>query len=153
MPEIKITLGDILKDRNMTQTELVKLTGIRSQAISNLSRGLVERVTLEHLCKIMTALEITDVGEILMYINESTAQTVNEEPQPIADDPLDEPIELLGLPAKIYYAIKKSWVYDTNTIRNLIDVKDTILPKTRGIGPASIEVINKTLNEYLERHR
>lgn len=86
---------------------------------------------------------------VIEPVVEPTTKTIVEDEL----DPLDEPIELLGLPAKIYYAIKKSWVSDVDTIRNLIDVKDTILPKTRGIGPTSIEVINEALDEYLEKHR
>lgn len=68
-------LRELLDERGMTLTALSKLSRVRFDVVSNLSRGKVDRLSLDHLQKIMTALEIKDVGEILKYVNES----MNEE--------------------------------------------------------------------------
>ncbi|WP_438310836.1 helix-turn-helix domain-containing protein [Sporosarcina sp. FA9] len=146
MPEIKIILSDILKDRNMTQSDLVALTGIRSEAISKLTRGKVERLSLDHLQKIMTALEITNVGEILNYVGSSVIEPITES----ETDPLDEPIEMLDLPYAIYNKLRKAWSQPITTIRELMDAD---LDKVRGIGRTFQKTITETLNEYLEKHR
>lgn len=144
MPEIKIMLGDILKDRNMTQTELVKLTGIRSETISNLSRGKIEKPSLEHLAKIMNALEITDTNEILKYDDNHTKPTTE-----IKHDPLDDEITMIDLPPAIFNAIKKH-KYGIMYIRELAELD---FSRIRRIGPKNREILESMLNEYLEKHR
>lgn len=138
MPEIKIMLGQILKDRNLSQSELVHLTGIRSESISNLARNKSERVSLDHLAKIMAALDITDVNEILSYIPDKQ------------DDPLGEPLEILDLPPDIYHKLKRNRLYSINTIRDLTNAD---LSMIRGIGPKRRETIQQMLAAYKSRHR
>ena len=147
MPEIVIKLSDILKDRNMTQSELVALTGIRSEAISNLTRGKVERLSLNHLQKVMTALEISNVSELLEYVSDPTIEPIVES---VEENPLDDPIEMLQLPAKIYFALKKNWGVKINSVSDLVNAD---LSRTRNIGPASLKLIHEALDDYLKRNR
>lgn len=65
---IEIRLGDILKKREMTQKELADITKLRPNAISNLSRGYIDRVQLEHLARIAEKLDIRDMNELLRII-------------------------------------------------------------------------------------
>lgn len=142
MPKIEIILNALLKERDLNQTALVNMTGIRSEAISKLARGQVERLSLDHLQKIMTALSITDVGDILRYVDES-----NEEE---SFDPLDEVIELLDLPPRIYNALNRNWFGKINTIRDLVE---TDLAKARNIGPSSRTAIEGALSAYMDKHK
>ena len=56
--KLRIKLGDQLERRGMSQKELAELTGIRPNAISNLVRGFVERITINHIERIASALDI-----------------------------------------------------------------------------------------------
>lgn len=62
---INIVLADLIASRKMTQKDLAELTGIRPSAISYLCRNYVDRVCLEHIERIATALNITDIREII----------------------------------------------------------------------------------------
>ncbi|PIC59084.1 hypothetical protein CSV80_00750 [Sporosarcina sp. P12(2017)] len=134
MSEIKISLSEILKDRNMAQSELVRFTGIRSETISNLVRNKTERVTLSHLAKIMTALELDDISKLLSYI-----------PDEVPEDKDDECIEMLGLPAAVYFPLKRNYYQKIDTIKDLLKAD---LKKVPGIGPKHRETIRLALEEY-----
>lgn len=141
MPEIKIILHELLDERGMTLSALSKLSRVRFEVISKLSLGKVERLSLDHLKKIMTALEITDVGKILKYVNKLT----NEE----LSDPLDVKLELLDLPPRIFNSLKRNWHGRINTIRDLMNAD---LEKAHSIGPNSKEIIEETIIRYLNKH-
>lgn len=64
-----------------------------------------------------------------------------------AHDPLDEPIELLDLPTKIYRLLKNNWFSKVNTVRELTE---TDLSKVRGLGPSSTQIIEEALENYLK---
>lgn len=152
MPEIKIVLNNLLKERNMTQTDLVRMTGIRSEAISNIVRGKIERLSLDHLQKIMTALDITDVGEILKYI---TVPATEESIEPVIEkeyDPLEEHIFILDLPTRITNVFRKPGFPRIYTIRDLIDAESSSYPISSypGIGPGSLKLINEKIDEFLK---
>ncbi len=59
------TLKQTLKERNITQAELAEMTGLRPNAISNICRGYVDRISISHITKICQALEIEDVNMIV----------------------------------------------------------------------------------------
>lgn len=141
MPEIKIILHELLDERGMTLSALSKLSRVRFEVISKLSLGKVERLSLDHLKKIMTALEITDVGKILEYVNKLT----NEE----LSDPLDVKLELLDLPPRIFNSLKRNWHGRINTIRDLMNAD---LEKAHSIGPNSKEIIEEAIIRYLNKH-
>lgn len=65
MTKIKIKLKALLKERDMTQGDLAALAKIRPNAVSNLCRGYVDRLSIEHIEKICTALEITDIRDLI----------------------------------------------------------------------------------------
>lgn len=65
--KLRIKLGDQLERRGMSQKELAELTGIRPNAISNLVRGFVERITIDHIERIAKALEIADINELITF--------------------------------------------------------------------------------------
>lgn len=58
MRKIRINLDDILKKRDMKQSKLAEISDVRPNAISNLCRGYVDRLSIEHLEKICHALNI-----------------------------------------------------------------------------------------------
>lgn len=65
MKKIKIKLKELLIARNMTQSQLAELADVRPNAISNLCRGYVDRLSIEHLEKICEALELESINELL----------------------------------------------------------------------------------------
>ena len=70
MRKIKIKLDEILKERNMKQSQLAELAEIRPNAISNLCRGYVDRLSIEHLEKICNALNLSSISELIELENE-----------------------------------------------------------------------------------
>lgn len=67
MPKIELRLREILKERNITQSELAARTDIRPATINALARGNVERLSLTHVATIMKELKIDDMNVILKY--------------------------------------------------------------------------------------
>lgn len=67
--KIVIKLKEVLQERNMTQKELAKRTGIREASISELVRSSKTGVNKEQLGKIATALHITDIRELFDFEN------------------------------------------------------------------------------------
>lgn len=49
----------------MKQSQLAELAAIRPNAISNLCRGYVDRLSIEHLEKICHALELNSINELI----------------------------------------------------------------------------------------
>lgn len=71
--KVRIKLADLLKDRKMTQAELAKLSEVRPNAISNLCRGYVDRISIEHIEKLCEALQLKDVSELFELVVEEKA--------------------------------------------------------------------------------
>lgn len=65
MRRIEIKLKKLLKEKNMTQLELAEKANIRPSAISSLTRGYVDRLSIEHLEKICEALELTSLNQLI----------------------------------------------------------------------------------------
>ena len=66
--EAKLKIDEALKKRNMLQKALVELTDMRPNAVSSLVRKNNERVSLIHLSKIASALDITDMNELIELV-------------------------------------------------------------------------------------
>ncbi|WP_255293397.1 helix-turn-helix domain-containing protein [Priestia megaterium] len=66
--EARIRIKEALEKRSMLQKDLVELTGMRPNAISSLARGNNERVSLDHLSKIASALKIEDMNELIELV-------------------------------------------------------------------------------------
>ena len=49
----------------MKQSQLAELAEIRPNAISNLCRGYVDRLSIEHLEKICHALQLSSISELI----------------------------------------------------------------------------------------
>jgi putative transcriptional regulator len=63
--KFQLKIKQILAERNITQKELSAMTGIREASISELSNNSRTVINKAHLGKIMDALDITDINEIL----------------------------------------------------------------------------------------
>lgn len=63
---INIKLRLLLEQRNMTQSELSKLTGIRPSTISDLCNNNADFIKIDYLNRILTALKCS-LNEILEY--------------------------------------------------------------------------------------
>lgn len=62
---LKVRLREALHDRNMTQKDLAHVAGIREATISAIARNKQDQVNLRHLEKIMDALNIADIRELI----------------------------------------------------------------------------------------
>jgi hypothetical protein len=62
---VKIKLKEILTERNMTQSELAKLSNLSETVISIFARGQGNSINKEYLSKIASALNIEDIRELL----------------------------------------------------------------------------------------
>lgn len=69
MKKINIRLKKILEQRDLTQLDISQATGIRPNAISNLCRNYVDRLTIEHLERICEELNISDMNELIEIID------------------------------------------------------------------------------------
>ena len=64
---IKILLSERLAERNMTQSELAQLTGIRPSTICDIYHNNIDRINLVHLEKICRVLKCS-IPEVLKTI-------------------------------------------------------------------------------------
>ncbi len=69
MKKVTLQLNHLLHKHNLSLTQLHVKTGIRQAALSELANGKRQRIQLEHLNKIVTALDIRDMNE-LFHIEE-----------------------------------------------------------------------------------
>ncbi|MDR2832259.1 MAG: helix-turn-helix transcriptional regulator [Streptococcaceae bacterium] len=67
---IKLRLEDILKERNLKQKDLARMSGLRESSISDMVRGIRTTVNLESLEKVMNCLEISDYNELFEKVEE-----------------------------------------------------------------------------------
>lgn len=63
--ELHVKLKEVLVERNITQKQLVEMTGLRPAAISELVNNQRLSITKDHIVRICEALEIKDIEEIL----------------------------------------------------------------------------------------
>lgn len=62
---IRLRLKEILAEKNMSQADLVRLTGLRKAAISQLVNNRYERLQLDHILRIMRCLELEKFDDLL----------------------------------------------------------------------------------------
>jgi putative transcriptional regulator len=67
MMRIEMKLGDLLKERGMTQKELAKSTGLTPTQISMICRGMGTGVNKKHLAKIADVLGVTDIRQLVDF--------------------------------------------------------------------------------------
>lgn len=70
MKKVKIKLAEILKQRGMTQAQLAEMADVRPNAISNLCRSYVDRLSIEHIEKISNALNLDSISELIELVDE-----------------------------------------------------------------------------------
>ncbi|WP_064094400.1 helix-turn-helix domain-containing protein [Rossellomorea aquimaris] len=63
--KIHIKLGQILRERGLTQGDLHRLTGLRVATINELVNFKKKSLTVAHLVSIMIALRITDIRDLI----------------------------------------------------------------------------------------
>lgn len=68
----RIKLKEALEEADMTQSELAELTGLRRATISEIAQNSRTVMNKSHLGKIMDALDLTDMNDILELIIEET---------------------------------------------------------------------------------
>lgn len=64
--KIRNRLGEVLKERGLTQYELAELAHIRLASIGHIARNPRAKVNIEHYEKIVKALGITDIRELIV---------------------------------------------------------------------------------------
>ena len=62
---VKLRLKELLVEKGITQKKLAELAGVRESTISDIVRGSRTVINFEHLSKIATALEISDIRKII----------------------------------------------------------------------------------------
>lgn len=73
MRKIRIKLAEILEERDIKQSKLAEMSDVRPNAISNLCRGYVDRLSIEHLEKISDALQLESISELIELENDKKA--------------------------------------------------------------------------------
>lgn len=68
--EMRVKLKEILQERNMTQGELVKMTGLRQAVVSELVHNQRMSLKKDHITRICEALEIDKIEDILELIKD-----------------------------------------------------------------------------------
>lgn len=81
---ISIRLKALLDERGLTQKDLAEMTGIRPAAISALSRSFVERLNIDHMERIVNALELNDLNELITLELESELWNMSTRPEQAA---------------------------------------------------------------------
>lgn len=72
-----LKIRHVIEQRGLTQKDLAEMTDIRPNAISMLARGYVERLNLDHIERIATALHITDINELVELMPEGEARQLD----------------------------------------------------------------------------
>lgn len=67
---LRLKLDKILYDRRMNANQLSEVTGIRYPTILDMVKNKSKAWSPENLNKIMEALKIEDVGELIEYLRE-----------------------------------------------------------------------------------
>lgn len=62
---VKLRVKELLEEKGLTQKKLAELAGMRESTISDIVRGTRTVINFEHLGKIATALEISDIRKII----------------------------------------------------------------------------------------
>ena len=62
---VKLRVKELREEEGITQTKLAEMAGVRESTISDIVRGTRTVINFEHLGKIATALEISDIRKII----------------------------------------------------------------------------------------
>lgn len=67
---IRMKLDKLLYDRHMNANQLSKLTGIRYPTVLDMCENKSKAWSPDNLDRVMKALELKDVGELIEYVEE-----------------------------------------------------------------------------------
>ena len=62
---VKLRVKELLEEEGITQKKLAEMAGVRESTICDIVRGTRTVINFEHLGKIATALEISDIRKII----------------------------------------------------------------------------------------
>ena len=62
---VTLRVKELLEEEGITQKKLAEMAGVRESTISDIVRGTRTVIYFEHLGKIATALEISDIRKII----------------------------------------------------------------------------------------
>ena len=62
---VRLKVREALEERGIKQKDLAEMAGIRESTISEIVRGTRTVINFEHLAKIATALNISDIRELI----------------------------------------------------------------------------------------
>lgn len=62
---VKLRVKELLEEEGIAQKKLAEMAGVRESTISDIVRGTRTVINFEHLGKIATALEISDIRKII----------------------------------------------------------------------------------------
>lgn len=65
---IELKVKEAIEKRGITQKKLSEMSGIRESTISDIVRGTRTVINFEHLSKIAEALEISDITELINFV-------------------------------------------------------------------------------------
>jgi len=64
---VKLRVKELLEEKGITQKKLAELASVRESTISDIVRGTRTVINFEHLGKIATALDVSDIREIIDF--------------------------------------------------------------------------------------
>lgn len=67
---VKLKVKETLEKYKISQKKLAEMAGIRESTISDIVRGTRTVINFEHLSKIADALHITDIRELIDFVDE-----------------------------------------------------------------------------------
>lgn len=70
MKRVEVRLKEVLTERNIEQKQLAEMTGLTERTISELCTNKVKRVPKDAIERIVMALEISDINDIITLVNE-----------------------------------------------------------------------------------
>ncbi|MGG4142985.1 helix-turn-helix transcriptional regulator [Paenibacillus algorifonticola] len=77
----ELRIGAYIKARGINQKQLAAMTGIREAAISQLCRGFVDRLNLDHIARIGTALKVDSIADLLQLVKYSESDAAMMKPR------------------------------------------------------------------------
>ncbi|MEC1778385.1 helix-turn-helix transcriptional regulator [Schinkia azotoformans] len=69
--EVIIKLDKLLKEKNMSQREFAKITGIRHPTISAMCNNTAQQIPIKNIKSICKVLEIDDLNELITIEKDS----------------------------------------------------------------------------------
>ena len=63
--QVKLRIGDLLRDKHITQKQLAEMSHLREATISDIVRGTRTVINFEHLANIAEALQVDDIHDLI----------------------------------------------------------------------------------------